>query len=72
MTNILPLPRKDAGLAITVNIRNVYGNEAIYPVCPKGMLFAKLAGTKTLTRAALETIKALGYRIDVQQQSHSL
>jgi hypothetical protein len=52
---------------ITVSIRNVYGNETIYPVCDKAKAFAALAGTKTLTRAALEHVRALGYSINVQQ-----
>lgn len=52
---------------ITVEIKQVYGNETIYPVCETAKLLTKLTGNKTLTRAALETIKQLGYSIAVQQ-----
>lgn len=50
---------------ITVTVREVYGVRTIYPACETAKLLARLAGTKTLTRAALETIKALGYTVNV-------
>ena len=53
---------------ITVKVREVYGNQVIYPVCEKAQIFASLAGTKTLTTQALKAIKALGYTIVVEQQ----
>lgn len=52
---------------ITVEIKQVYGNETIYPVCETAKLLTRLTGNKTLTRAALVTIKQLGYSIAVQQ-----
>ena len=52
-------------MTIQVTIKNVYGNETIYPACEKSKLFARLAGHKTLTRADIETIKALGYTFEV-------
>ena len=46
--------------SILVDVRDVYGRETIYPACPTAELLAQLAGTRTLTRAALATIRALG------------
>ena len=56
------------GRAILVDVRDVYGRETIYPACPTAELLAQLAGTRTLTRAALETIRALGFTIMVRQR----
>ncbi len=56
-------------MTITVRIKNVYGNETIYPVCEKAEIFARLAGTKTLSRCAIERIKALGYSVLVAPQT---
>jgi len=56
-------------MTITVQIKNVYGNETVYPVCEKAKTFAALAGHKTLTRHAIAMIKALGYTITVQPQT---
>lgn len=53
-------------MEITVQIKTVYGNETIYPVDDSAKAFAKLAGTKTLTRSALQMIKALGYDVKVK------
>ena len=56
-------------MEITVRITNQYGNRTIYPVCDKALLLARLAGFKTLPAHALETIKALGYQINIQPQT---
>lgn len=54
-------------MQITVMIKNVYGNEIVYPVCDQAKLFARLAGTKTLTPLTLSLVAALGYEILTQQ-----
>jgi hypothetical protein len=53
-------------LSITVQIKSVYGDERIYPICEKAKAFASLTGCKTLTRVAIGHIKALGYVVNVQ------
>jgi hypothetical protein len=50
-------------MKITVKIKNVFGHERIYPVCPQAKLFARLAGHKTLTRHAISVIKDMGYSV---------
>jgi len=60
-------PTKESPMKITVIIKNVYGNEVVYPVCEQAKLFARLAGTKTLTLESLSLITALGYEISTQQ-----
>lgn len=57
---------------ITVEIKNVYGNQSVYPACDTSRLLAQLAGTKTFTRHALDTIKRLGYSITVAQPTISI
>ena len=59
-------------MKIQITVKNVYGNKTIYPVCEQAKLFAKLAGTKTLTHAALCTIEALGYNIEAVYSEFSL
>jgi len=54
-------------MTITVRIDNNYGVRVVYPHCEQSKLFAQLAGTRTLTNHALQTIAALGYEIDVYQ-----
>ncbi len=55
--------------SITVKIRNVYGEDKIYPVSEKARLFASIAGTTTLTSSTIARIKQLGYTINVEQQT---
>ena len=57
---------------ITVEIKNVYGNHSVYPACDTSRLLAQLAGTKTFTRSALDTIKQMGYSITVAQPKISI
>jgi hypothetical protein len=49
---------------IQVQVKNVYGNELIYPICEKAHTFAALIGCKTLTWHAIQNIKKLGYSIE--------
>jgi hypothetical protein len=54
-------------MKITIRIEKNYGIETAYPACDNSRLLARLAGTKTLTRHALDTIRALGYAIEIEQ-----
>lgn len=57
---------------IKVRITTSYGNERIFPVCEKAELFAMIAGAKTLTRANILHIKALGFDVEVVPEVTSL
>jgi hypothetical protein len=50
-------------MKIHIYSRTVYGNQVIYPACQAAEAFAAIAGTKTLTLAALQQIKNLGFEI---------
>lgn len=53
-------------MEISVVIETVYGKQKVYPACEKSKLFAALTGCITLTKNAIEKIKALGYTVNVQ------
>ena len=53
-------------MTILVEVKNVYGNRTVYPACDKSRLLAALTGNRTLTVDAIETIKRLGYTIQVK------
>ncbi len=57
---------------ITVEIKTVYGREAIYPACPKSITFTDMLGQSTLTRRDIEYIKQLGYQINIKQPEITL
>jgi len=48
---------------VQVEIRNVYGNELIYPVNETAKLLTALTGKKTLSSWDIKNIKALGYTV---------
>ena len=50
-------------ITITIQTRNIFGNEVHYPMCTNAITFAKIAGTKTLTVQTLKMIRLLGYKI---------
>ena len=56
---------------VRVQIKQVYGNDTYYPACKLAQLFADVAGTKTLTVAVLNKIKAAGYQVIVQNTAYS-
>lgn len=51
-------------MKIQVQVKNVYGKETIYPICPIALNFARLVGQKTLTRDNIKIIKDMGYEIE--------
>ena len=54
---------------ITIRLDKNYGIETAYPFCEQAKLFAKIAGTKTLTHNTLRDVQALGYEIVVAQET---
>lgn len=52
-------------MEIKIQIKNQYGQERVYPLCPAAKTFARIAGTATLTPDVIEQIKKLGYRVAV-------
>jgi hypothetical protein len=57
---------------ITVEIREVYGQPKIYPVCDKAQMFAQIAGTTTLLPRDIQRIQVLGYEVLVKQKEMKL
>jgi hypothetical protein len=57
---------------ITVEIRDVYGQSRIYPVCAGAKLFADIAGTTTILPRDIQRIQELGYEVVVKQQEMKL
>ena len=55
--------------SITINIKNVYGNELIYPVCFNAKKFTSLTKNKTLSKKDIDIIKTLGYKIVIEQKT---
>lgn len=55
-------------MEIIVEIKNVYGNELIYPVCETAKKLTQLTGAKTLTSRSITLIKSLGYKLTVKQR----
>lgn len=52
-------------MEITVTIKNVYGEDKVYPACEKSAIFARMLGQKTLTPYDIKNIKDLGYEVMV-------
>ena len=51
---------------ITVEVKNVYRTDRIYPICSKAQLFTRLTNTKTLSTWDINRIKELGYTVNVK------
>lgn len=52
-------------MELKVKIKNVYGNDVVYPVCEQSQLFTALTNKKTLTERDISVIKRLGYTFTV-------
>jgi len=63
LTNIRKKLMSDKTLKVTV--KNVFGNDLVYPYCERSEIFAILTNSKTLTENAIKWIKTLGYNFEV-------
>ena len=57
---------------ITVQVKQVYGRDTIYPHDTNAKLFADLVGQRTLTTDNLRIIKQLGYEVHLHQADFAL
>lgn len=57
---------------VTIVARDVYGERKYYPMCEKAHLFARIAGTKTLTKETLKLILELGFELRYHQTQEEL
>ena len=55
---------------IQVIIKNVYGNQLIYPKCDTSKAFSNIAKTKTLSIENLKTISQMGYQVEVVNETN--
>jgi hypothetical protein len=49
---------------VQLKVKDQYGRQALYPHNEQAHLFAKVAGTKTLTVETIKHIMALGYTVE--------
>lgn len=56
-------------MQLLIEIRTVYGNEAIYPANEAAASICKLTGKKTLSRADLAVAESLGFVVAIKPQS---
>jgi hypothetical protein len=57
---------EEGTMEIQVEVKSIYGQEKIYPLCLAGETFAEIAGTKTLTTETIALAKRLGYQFIVK------
>jgi len=53
---------------LIVKKKNVWGNERIYPVCNKAIIFSCIAASKNLCPITIANIKKLGYKFEPQKE----
>ena len=58
--------KEEQKMNITVEVKNVYGMDRIYPACGKSRIFTMIANTKTLSNYDIDKIKELGYTVQVK------
>ena len=56
-------------IKIIIKARSVYGETKFYPANDAAEIFAKIAGTKTLTLATLGHIKSLGLQLELSAEA---
>ena len=55
-------------MELKVEIKDVYGQELVYPACRLSRSFAALTQCKTLTPHAIKEIKTMGYTFTTEKK----
>lgn len=53
-------------MLVLITLKNVYGNETIYPANDTAKYFCAIAKKKTLDQRDLRIIQAMGYEVKVE------
>jgi len=54
---------------LTIELKTVYGNDLIYPVCDKAKKLCSLTNQKTFSQFAIQKLKELGYTFTQKELS---
>jgi len=54
---------------LTIELKTVYGNDLIYPVCDKASKLCSLTNQKTFSQSAIKILKELGYTFTQKELS---
>ena len=57
---------------LQVVVKNVYGNDLIYPACNTTKMITELTGTKTLVPYQINILKKIGYNFEIITEKTSL
>lgn len=57
---------------LQVVVKNVYGNDLIYPACNTTKMITELTGTKTLVPHQIKILKQNGYNLEIITERTSL
>lgn len=52
-------------MTIIVKIKNVYGNETLYPISEDAQFLAQFKGQKTLTQRDIHIIEQAGHTVEI-------
>jgi len=54
---------------LTIELKTVYGNDYVYPICNKAIKLCQLTKQKTFSKFAINKLKELGYTFTQKEMS---
>jgi len=54
---------------LIIELKNVYGNDLVYPICDKAKKLCELTNQKTFSKFAINKLKELGYTFTQKEVS---
>ena len=55
-------------MKLTVEVKNVYGNDLVYPVCDYAKGLCRITGQRTFSNWHIEELKGLGFTFTQQEK----
>jgi hypothetical protein len=54
---------------LTIEVKTVYGNRLVYPICEKAIVLCQITNQKTFSQFAINKLKEVGYTFTQKEVS---
>ena len=63
------MKERATNMNLTIEVKTVYGNRLVYPICKKAIALCQITNQKTFSQFAINKLKEIGYTFTQKEVS---